>query len=45
MLYKRCDLDGDGVIDWHDFLLSACDKKRIINRYNIEEAYYSFDIY
>jgi|LauGreDrversion4_2_1035121.scaffolds.fasta_scaffold136846_1 hypothetical protein len=41
----RCDLDGDGFLDWHDFLVTACNKYRTLSKYNLDEAFYSFDIY
>lgn len=45
MVFRRCDLDNDGFIDWHDFLLTACNKHRAISKYNLDEAFYSFDQY
>lgn len=45
LVFLRCDLDGDGYIDWHDFLLTACDKRRTVSKYNLDEAFYSFDLY
>jgi hypothetical protein len=45
MIFARCDLDRDGLIDWHDFLLTACDKRRTLSRHNLDEAFYSFDLY
>jgi Ca2+-binding EF-hand superfamily protein len=44
-VFARCDLDGDGVIDWHDFLLTACDKRRALSKHNLDEAFKSFDIF
>lgn len=45
MVFRRCDLDNDGYIDWHDFLITACNKHRAISKYNLDEAFYSFDQY
>ena len=45
MIFARCDLDGDGFINWHDFLLTACYKRRILSKYNLDEAFYSFDTF
>ena len=45
LVFMRCDLDGDGFLDWHDYLLTACNKFRTISKYNMDEAFYSFDIY
>lgn len=45
MVFRRCDLDNDGVIDWHEFLITACNKHRAITKYNLDEAFYSFDQY
>ena len=44
-LYTKCDLDGDGVVDWHDFLLSACDKAKLFTEFNLREAFSSIDFY
>ena len=44
-LFEKCDLDGDGVIDWHDFLLTACDKKALFSEFNLQEGFASFDFY
>jgi Ca2+-binding EF-hand superfamily protein len=44
-LFSKCDLDGDGVIDWHDFLLTACDKAKLFTEFNLREAFASIDFY
>ena len=38
-LFVKCDLDNDGVLDWHDFLLTACDKARLFTEFNLREAF------
>lgn len=45
IVFIRCDLDGDGFIDWHEFLMCACNKHRALSKYNLDEAFYSFDLY
>lgn len=44
-LFTKCDLDSDGVIDWHDFLLTACDKAKLFTEFNLREAFQSIDFY
>lgn len=44
-LFAKCDLDSDGVIDWHDFLLTACDKAKLFTEFNLREAFNSIDFY
>lgn len=45
MLFIRCDLDQDGYIDWHDFMMTACNKHKALCKYNLDEAFYSFDLF
>ena len=45
LLFSKCDLDNDGVIDWHDFLLTACDKAKLFTEFNLREAFTSIDFY
>eukprot|EP00347_Sterkiella_histriomuscorum_P009181 403342210 len=45
LIFARCDLDDDGFLNWHDFLLTACNKRRSLSKYNLDEAFYSFDSY
>ena len=44
-LFKQCDLDADGVIDWSDFVMTACDKRALLTEFNCQEAFASFDHY
>jgi len=43
LIFERCDLDGDGFIDYHDFLICGCDKIKALSRPNLEETFYTFD--
>jgi hypothetical protein len=45
LLFKACDLDGDGVLDWHDFLMVATDRSTVINEFNLQDVFSSFDTY
>lgn len=38
-VFFKCDLDSDGVLDWHDFLLTACDKAKLFTEFNLREAF------
>ena len=44
-LFLKCDLDGDGVIDWADFITCCCDKRSLLTEFNLQEAFASFDHY
>ena len=44
-LFHRCDLDGDGVLDWCDFVTCASDKRVLLTEFNFQEAFASFDHY
>lgn len=43
LIFDRCDLDNDGFLDWHEFLLAACDKRKLITDRNLQEVFYCFD--
>ena len=44
-LFAKCDMDKDGVIDWHDFLMTASNKRRLFSGFNIEETFATIDFY
>lgn len=45
LVFDRCDLDGDGEIDWHDFMMTACNKHRALSKYNLDEAFSTLDLF
>lgn len=40
---KKCDLDGDGKIDFVEFYTAAIDHQKILTKENIEYAFQCFD--
>ena len=41
---RGCDLDGDGKIDYSEFIQSAIDHKHLLNKSNLEIAFEMFDL-
>jgi len=41
---QGCDLDGDGKIDYSEFIQSAIDHKHLLNKSNLEIAFEMFDL-
>lgn len=44
-LFKKCDFDADGYLDWCDFTLAACDKRQLLTEFNLQEGFACFDFY
>ena len=42
-IMKMCDLDGDGKIDYHEFIQAAIDHKALLNKENIQSIFNIFD--
>ena len=41
---NSCDLDGDGKIDYAEFIQAAIDHKHLLNKQNLEIAFNMFDL-
>lgn len=41
---QACDLDGDGKIDYSEFIQAAIDHKHLLNKQNLEIAFDMFDL-
>jgi len=41
---QECDLDGDGKIDYAEFIQAAIDHKHLLNKQNLEIAFDMFDL-
>ena len=42
-IFKQCDLDGDGRIDFEEFMSAAVDQNKIFTEENIKVAFNLFD--
>ena len=40
---QKCDLDGDGQIDFHEFFTAAVNHKKSVTRESIDWAFETFD--
>jgi calcium-dependent protein kinase len=40
---KSCDLDGNGYIDYNEFLSATMNREKILNKQNLELAFKTFD--
>ena len=43
LVMDRIDLDGDGRIDYHEFMQAAINHQALINKENIEQMFKLFD--
>ena len=43
-LFKQCDLDGDGKIDYHEFLVASFNHKAVLTEENLQKAFNLFDV-
>jgi len=41
---EKCDLDGDGKIDWQEFVMGSIDHKALLNQENIDKMFKMFDL-
>ena len=41
---RKCDLDGDGRIDYHEFITAAFDHKNLATEKNLENAFNLLDL-
>ena len=41
---ERCDLDGDGKIDYAEFIQATIEHKALLNEQNIKAAFKMFDL-
>ena len=39
----KCDLDGDGALDYQDFIAGAIDHSKFVTKSNIEKVFKLFD--
>jgi Ca2+-binding EF-hand superfamily protein len=44
-LIAKCDKNKDGKLDWHEFIMFAADRRRIINKESIQESFLALDYY
>jgi calcium-dependent protein kinase len=42
-LFKNLDLDGDGKIDFNEFLTAAIDHRKLLTKKNIDHIFRTFD--
>ena len=42
-IIKKLDLNGDGSLDYHEFITAAVDKKKLFTEENIRHAFNIFD--
>lgn len=42
-MLDNIDLDGDGMVDFHEFMTAAVDYKKIMTQKNLEAAFKLFD--
>ena len=43
-MFKQCDLDGDGKIDYHEFLVASFNHKAVLTEDNLQKAFNLFDV-
>ena len=44
VIMQKCDLDGDGKIDYAEFIQATIEHKALLNQRNIEMAFKMFDL-
>ena len=40
---EACDLDGNGTIDYNEFLSATLNRSKILSKKNLEAAFSAFD--
>ncbi len=40
---EACDLDGDGTIDYNEFLAATMNRNKLLSKCNLESAFTAFD--
>ena len=40
---EACDLDGNGTIDYNEFLSATLNRSKILSKKNLESAFAAFD--
>jgi Ca2+-binding EF-hand superfamily protein len=43
-ILAKCDLDGNGLIDFHEFFVAAMNESKVLTQQNIKYAFECFDI-
>ena len=43
-LFRKLDLDGDGTLDYNEFLQAAINHQKMLNQDNIREIFTMFDL-
>lgn len=40
---ESCDLDGNGTIDYNEFLAATLNRNKVLSKNNLEAAFAAFD--
>jgi Ca2+-binding EF-hand superfamily protein len=40
---ESCDLDGNGIIDYNEFLAATMNRNKVLSKNNLEAAFAAFD--